>query len=196
MESVNLHLNYLPDYFGPSKDHQIQSIILAMTKSLSLFLYLLHNIDILSRLYHPSPPLRPYRDHSDTYWSSITPWNFFWKYYADTGKPKKIQVGKLHGFLFKFIWHSLNFSLNSKWSSQHFGEAKQSQWVLQSLLSRPRVSQNSFPKLLFALMNMVPLLKSFFAQNRKFEKPKSVESIPIVLRYARKYGSATGAGVC
>ena len=45
MESVNLHLNYLPDYFGPSKDHQIESIILAMTKSLSLFLYPIHNID-------------------------------------------------------------------------------------------------------------------------------------------------------
>ena len=39
---------------------------------------------------------------------------------------------------------------------------------------------------------MVPLFKSFFAQNRKFEKTKPGESIPIVLRYARKKSPAYG----
>ena len=38
-------------------------------------------------------------------------------------------------------------------------------------------------------------LKSFFAQNRKFEKPKPGESIPIVLRYARKKSPAYGGEV-
>ena len=41
-------------------------------------------------------------------------------------------------------------------------------------------------------MNMVPLFKSLFAQNRKFEIPKRAESIPIVLRYARKKTPAYG----
>ena len=35
-------------------------------------------------------------------------------------------------------------------------------------------------------MNMFSFFKSFFAQNRKFEKPKPVATVPIVLRYAPK----------